>query len=114
MGRANLQISLRGLLGATAAIAAAIGALVAEPSRVSGAAAALLACAFPAAFASGLVSSRGAWRAFCAGAILPAANGFYLTAAHFYGISSLEQVPMIYEAAREAVQNAELSSMEAL
>ncbi len=114
MGRANLQISLRGLLGATAAIAAAVGALAAQPSRISGAAALLLACAFPAAFAAGLVSSRGAWRAFCAGAILPAGIGFYLASAHFHGIVSLKQLSLIPEAARDAMVNAELRSLVAL
>ena len=114
MDRSRFQISLRGLLGGTAAIAAAVGALAAEPSRLSGVAVLLLACAFPAAFAAGVVSSRGAWRAFCAGAILPAGIGFYLTSAHFYGIVSLEQVPLIFEAARDAMVNASLRSLVAL
>lgn len=69
---------------------------------------------FPQHSPPDFVSSRGAWRAFCAGAILPSGIGFYLTAAHFYGIVSLEQLPLIFEAARDAMVNAELRSLVAL
>src|SRR5207253_331540 len=72
MSRPSLQFSIRWMLGVTAAVGVAIGALAAEPSVFSGAVLFLFVFTAFGAFAAGLVGKSGCWRAFCAGAITPA------------------------------------------
>jgi hypothetical protein len=56
----------------TAAVGAVIGALTAQPGAISGAVLFLLVFAFFGALSAGLAGKSGWWKAFCAGAILPA------------------------------------------
>jgi hypothetical protein len=76
MAGPRFQFSIRRLLAVTTVIAATVGALAAEPSRISAAVLILLAVAFPAVFAAGLICKSGLWKAFCAGAIIPAGIAF--------------------------------------
>ena len=73
--------------------AIAIGVLAAAPSRYSGCGIMLLVCAFPAAFAAGLVGSQGAAKAFCAAALLPAGVGCYMAVTYFYAFTLEQEVP---------------------
>ena len=79
MAGPRFQFSIRRLLAVTTVVAATVGALAAEPGRVSGAVLLLLAAAFPAVYAAGLIGKSGCWKAFCAGAIIPAGIAFELT-----------------------------------
>lgn len=60
-------------------VATIVSALAAERGRISGATLILLTAAFPAVFAAALIGKTGYWKAFCAGAIIPAAIAFELT-----------------------------------
>ena len=71
---------------ATTVVAATVGALAAEPGHVSGVMLILLAAVFPAVFAAGLVGNDGFWKAFCAGAIIPAAIVFQLTMTSLFSV----------------------------
>jgi hypothetical protein len=72
MPQPRLQFSIRWILGVTAAVGAAIGTLIAEPSVFSGAVLFALVFAFLGLFTAGLAGKSGCWKAFCAGAITPA------------------------------------------
>lgn len=84
MGGPRFQFSIRRLLAVMTVVAATVGALAAEPSRISAAVLILLAVAFPTVFAAGLICKSGLWKAFCAGAIIAAGIALHMTMVNFY------------------------------